>query len=126
VHSFRAAIEARDIVAAVALLSDNVVLRSPVVFKPYQRREAVEPILHAVSRVFEDFRYVREIGSEDAAHHALVFEARIGDQQVEGCDFIHIDDSGLIDELMVMVRPLTATLALTEAMKAQVAAAEQR
>lgn len=71
-HSFRAAIEARDIAAAVALLSDNVVLRSPVVFKPYQRREAVEPILHAVSRVFEDFRYVREIGSEDAAHHALV------------------------------------------------------
>lgn len=125
-HSFRAAIEARDIAAAVALLSDNVVLRSPVVFKPYQCREAVEPILHAVSRVFEDFRYVREIGSEDAAHHALVFEARIGDQQVEGCDFIHIDDSGLIDELMVMVRPLTATLALTEAMKAQVAAAEQR
>lgn len=45
---------------------------------------------------------------------------------MEGCDFIHIDDSGLIDELMVMVRPLTATLALTEAMKAQVAAAEQR
>jgi hypothetical protein len=110
--------------AAVALLSDDVVFRSPVVFRPYQGREAVAPILRAVSQVFEDFRYVREIGSEDAAHHALVFHARVGDRQIEGSDFLHIDDYGSIDELAVMVRPLTATLALAEAMKAQLAAAE--
>jgi hypothetical protein len=124
VHPFRAAIEARDMDAAVALLSDDVVFRSPVVFKPYRRREAVAPILHAVSRVFEDFRYVREIGSQGAADHALVFHARVGVQQIEGCDFLHIDENGSIDELVVMVRPLTATLALAEAMKAQLAAAE--
>jgi hypothetical protein len=122
-HPFRAAIEARDMDAAVALLSDDVVFRSPVVFKPYQRREAVAPILRAVSQVFEDFRYVREIGSEDAADHAFVFHARVGDQQIEGCDFLHIDDHGSIDELVVMVRPLTATLALAKAMEAQFAAA---
>jgi hypothetical protein len=124
VHPFRAAIEARDVDAAVALLSDDVVFRSPVVFKPYQRREAVAPILRAVSQVFEDFRYVREIGSEDAAHHALVFHARVGNHQIEGCDFLHIDDQGSIDELVVMVRPLSATLALAKAMEAQLAAAE--
>ncbi|MGH8840107.1 MAG: hypothetical protein ACRDVO_12770, partial [Jiangellaceae bacterium] len=66
---------------------------------------------------------LREIGSKDAAHHALVFHARIGDQQIEGCDFLHIDGHGSIDELMVMVRPLTATLTLAEAMKAQLAPA---
>jgi hypothetical protein len=124
VHPFRAAIEARDVDAAVALLSDDVVFRSPVVFKPYQRREAVAPILRAVSQVFEDFRYVREICSEDAAHHALVFHARVGNHQIEGCDFLHIDDQGSIDELVVMVRPLSATLALAKAMEAQLAAAE--
>jgi limonene-1,2-epoxide hydrolase len=124
VHPFRAAIEARDMDAAVALLSDDVVFRSPVVFKPYQGRDAVAAILHAVSQVFEDFRYVREIGSEDAEDHALVFHARVGVQQIEGCDFLHIDDNGSIDELTVMVRPLRATLALAEAMKAQLAAAE--
>jgi hypothetical protein len=123
-HPFRAAIEARDIDAAVALLSDDVVFRSPIVFRPYQGREAVAPILRAVSQVFEDFRYVREIGSEDAADHALVFHARVGDRQIEGSDFLHIDDHGSIDELAVMVRPLTATLALAEAMKAQLAAAQ--
>jgi limonene-1,2-epoxide hydrolase len=124
VHPFRAAIEARDLDAAVALLSDDVVFRSPVVFKPYQRREAVAPILRAVSQVFEDFRYVREIGSEDAADHALVFHARVGDRQIEGSDFLHVDDHGSIDELVVMVRPLTATLALAKAMEARLAADE--
>jgi len=123
VHPFRVAIEARDMDTAVELLSPDVVFRSPVVFKPYQGREAVAPILRAASLVFEDLRYVREIGSKDAAHHALVFHARIGDQQIEGCDFLHIDDHGSIDELVVMVRPLTAALALAEAMKAQLAAA---
>lgn len=123
-HPFRAAIEARDMDAAVALLSDDVVFHSPVVFKPYQGREAVAPILHAVLRVFQDFRYVREIGAEDAADHALVFQALVGDRQIEGSDFLHIDDHGSIDELTVMVRPLSGALALAEAMKAQLAAAE--
>jgi len=121
VHPFRAAVEARDMDAAVALLGDDVVFRSPVAFKPYRGRAAVAPILHAVLQVFEDFRYVREIGSADAADHALVFRARVGDQQIEGCDLLHIDDRGSIVELVVMVRPLTATLALAKAMEAQLA-----
>jgi hypothetical protein len=122
VHPFRAAIEAGDVAAAVASLSDDVVFRSPVVFRPYQGRDAVAPILHAVSRVFEDFRYTREIGAEGSSDHALVFEARVGDRQVEGCDFIHMDEGGAIDEFMVMIRPLTGAHALAEAMQAQLAA----
>jgi hypothetical protein len=122
-HSFGAAVEARDMNAAVALLSEDVVFRSPIVFKPYQGRDAVAAILHAVSRVLEDFRYVREIGAPDATDHALVFQARIGEREIEGCDFLHIDEDGSIDELVVMVRPLTAAQALAEAMRAELAAA---
>ena len=123
-HPFGAALEARDIDAAIALLSDHVVFRSPIVFKPYHGRDAVALILHAVSRVFEDFRYTREIGAPDASDHALVFRARVGEVEVEGCDFLHLDKDGSIDELTVMVRPLTAAHALAEAMKAQIAAAQ--
>lgn len=123
-HPFRAAVEARDMDAAIALLSEDVVFRSPVVFTPYHGRDAVAPILHAVSRVFEDFRYVREIGAPDAADHALVFRARVGEFEIEGGDFLHLDADGSIDELTVMVRPLTAGHALAEAMKAQLAAVQ--
>ncbi|MGZ4276484.1 MAG: nuclear transport factor 2 family protein [Solirubrobacteraceae bacterium] len=119
-HPFRAAVEARDLDAAVALLTDDVVFRSPVVFRPYVGREAVAPILRAVADVFEDFRYVREIGAD--RDHVLVFEARVGDRDIEGCDVIRAGAGGLIDELTVLVRPLSATLALAEAMRDRLAA----
>jgi hypothetical protein len=121
-HPFRAAIEANDLDAAVALLREDVVFRSPVVFTPYEGREAMRQILAAVIDVFEDFRYIREIGADGAPDHALVFEARVGDKQVQGCDFIHVDADGAIDEFTVMVRPMQAMLALAEAMKARLAA----
>ena len=122
VHPFRAAIEARDLDAAVALLREDVVFRSPVVFTPYEGREALRQILAAVMDVFQDFRYVREIGADGARDHALVFEARVGDKQLQGCDFIRFDDDGAIEEFTVMVRPMQAMLALAEAMKERLAA----
>ena len=118
-HPFRGAVEAQDIEAAIALLAQDVVFQSPVVFKPYHGREAVAPLLRAVSRVFEDFRYEREIGAPDTRDHALVFSARIGDRELEGCDFLHTNEDGLIDDFCVMVRPLSGALALAEAMKAE-------
>ena len=122
---FRDAIENRNIDAAVALFTDDIVFRSPVVHAPYQGRARVGTLLRAVGNVLEDFRYTRQIGAPDAADHALVFSARIGDRDVEGCDFLHINDDGLIDELYVMFRPLSGVLALADAMKRQLELAER-
>lgn len=118
-HPFRVAVEAQDIEGAIALLAEDVVFRSPVVFKPYHGRDAAAMLLTAVSRVFEDFRYEREIGTPGASDHALVFSARVGERELDGCDFLHINEDGLIDDLCVMIRPLSGVLALAEAMKAQ-------
>jgi hypothetical protein len=117
--SFRKAVEARDPDAMAATLAENVVFRSPVAFRPYPGKAITSAILRGVLRVFEDFRYVRELSGGEGRDHALVFEARIGDARVEGCDFLHFDDDGLIDEFTVMVRPLSAAQALSEAMAAQ-------
>lgn len=124
-HAFRRAIEARDLDAALALTRDDVVFRSPVVHRPYQGRDALRVILAAVMEVFEDFRYVREIPGPEvvgARDHALVFEARVGDKVLEGCDFIRLDETGAIEQLTVMVRPLSATLTLADMMKARLSA----
>lgn len=121
-HPFRAAVEARDLEQLGSLLAEDVVFRSPIVFKPYHGREAVKALLRMVSRVFVDFHYVREIGSDDSSDHALVFRAQVDGRELEGCDFLHFNTEGLIDEFYVMVRPLSAALALAEAMKAQLAA----
>lgn len=120
-HEFRRAVEASDLDAVLALCRDDVVFRSPVVFTPYEGRDALRQILAAVMEVFEDFRYVREIGAADARDHALVFQAKVGDREIEGCDFIRTDEDGAIAELTVMVRPLSATLTLAELMKERLA-----
>ncbi|CAM5653515.1 nuclear transport factor 2 family protein [Streptomyces coeruleorubidus] len=118
-RAFREAVEALDLDAAEALLAQDVVFTSPVVFKPYTGKPITAAILRAVSGVFEDFRYVREINDASGRDHALVFTARVGDREINGCDFIHVDEDGLIDELTVMVRPLSAAQALAAAMGAQ-------
>lgn len=116
-REFRRAVEARDEAAMVALLADDVVFTSPVAFKPYAGKPITAAILRGVMRVFEDFHYVREI--TDGADSALVFEATVDGRAVTGCDFIHVGDDGLIDDFMVMVRPLSAAQALAAAMGAQ-------
>jgi hypothetical protein len=118
-NSFRKAVEARDAVAIEALLAEDVVFTSPVAFKPYPGKAITAAILRGVMRVFEDFSYVREIADPDGRDHALVFTATVNGRQIHGCDFLHFDEDGKIDELTVMVRPLSAAQALAEAMGAQ-------
>lgn len=118
-HPFRQAVEARDAAAIEALLSDDVVFTSPVAFKPYPGKPVTAAILRAVMRVFEDFHYVREIADAGGRDHALIFEASVDGKRLSGCDFLHIDDDGKIDDFVVMVRPLSAATALAEAMAQQ-------
>src|SRR5437588_11506068 len=115
-QQFREAIESGDLDAAVALFADDVVFRSPVVHAPYQGRAQVEPLLRAVARVLEDFRYTCQIGDPEGADHALVFRARVGDRELEGCDFIHRGEDGRIAEIDVMIRPLYGRRAVTDVM----------
>jgi hypothetical protein len=84
-HPFRAAIEANDAEAAAAVLADGVVFRSPIVFKPYAGKSVAAAVVSAALRVFEDFVYETELASEDGHDHALMFRARVGDKQIQGC-----------------------------------------
>lgn len=118
-REFRAAVEANDHEAMEALLADNVRFTSPVAFKPYDGKAITAAILRGVTRVFEGFHYVREFSSEDGRDHALIFKATVDGKEINGCDFLHLDDDRLIDDFMVMVRPLSAATALSQAMAAQ-------
>ncbi|MBR7836912.1 nuclear transport factor 2 family protein [Actinospica durhamensis] len=118
-NPFREAVEARDTAAIEALLAEDVVFTSPVAFKPYPGKAITAAILRGVLRVFEDFSYVREIGGAESRDRALVFTATVNGKQINGCDFLHFNDEGLIDDLMVMVRPLSGAQALAEAMGAE-------
>lgn len=116
---FRQAVEAHDEQAIADLLADDVVFTSPVAFAPYPGKPITAAILRAVMRVFKDFHYIREITDTGGCDSALVFQAVVDGKQVTGCDFLHVNDDGLIDDFMVMVRPLSAATAVSAAMAAQ-------
>ncbi|MGW3015243.1 nuclear transport factor 2 family protein [Streptomyces longwoodensis] len=118
-RAFREAVEARDMDAVEALLAEDVVFTSPVAFKPYEGRALTAAVLRGVLRVFEDFRYERELSGADGRDHALVFTTRVDGRELTGCDFLHVNEAGLIDRFMVMVRPLSGAQALAAAMGAQ-------
>ena len=84
-------------------------------FKPYEGRDALLMLLGAVVRVFEDFRYVEQVESGDAA--VLMFEARVGDREVQGVDILRFGKDGRVREMIVMVRPMSGMHALAEAMQ---------
>jgi ketosteroid isomerase-like protein len=118
---FRAAAEGKDFSALDELFAEEVSFRSPVVFAPYEGREAISMLLGAVVEVFEDFRYSDQVESGDTA--VLIFEARVGDRELNGVDILRFDADDRIVELMVMVRPMSAVNALAEAMQAKLAGA---
>jgi hypothetical protein len=112
---FRQAAEAKDFSAIEELFAEDVVFRSPVVYKPYEGRDAVAMLLGAVVQVFEDFRYTDQVETGDAA--ALAFSARVGERELDGIDFLHFDSEGRLDRMAVYVRPMSGVNALAEAMQ---------
>lgn len=113
---FHDAVVAGDWDTAIAQLADDVVFHSPAVHRPYEGRDATATILRAVARVFEDFRYVDVLDAGDRV--GLVFEARVGDRELQGWDHLRFDDAGRIVEFTVMIRPLSGLQAVVQGMQA--------
>ncbi len=118
--AFRRAAEAKDFSSLDELFSESPTFRSPAVFKPNEGIEAMGAVVGAVSQVFEEFRYTDQIEDGDTA--MLLFEAKVGDRELNGVDVLRFDGDGRIEELMVMIRPLSALNAVVEAMGEKLAA----
>jgi ketosteroid isomerase-like protein len=121
-EQLRKALETRDAAAVEALLAEDVVFRSPALFKPYPGRAATMVFLRAAMETFEEFRYVRTYAEDDGRGHVLMFAASVGGRELEGADFISLDEDGLVSELRVMIRPMSGLIALAEAMAPRVEA----
>ena len=109
--SLEKAVETKRLDDIVEAFAEDAVLHSPVQFKPFEGRTAITQLLSILVEVFEDFRYTDQLESGDGSI-GLVFRARIGSREVEGLDLLRFNDRGLIQDVTVMVRPLSAIEAL--------------
>jgi hypothetical protein len=108
---FRTAVEQGDIGSASELFHEAARFRSPVLFKPYEGRDQVLTVLGAAERVLTatgEFRYVHQLEDPDERVAMLEFATEVDGRQVEGIDKLTFDSDGLITEIKVLIRPLSA------------------
>ena len=96
-------------------LAEDVVFKSPFLWKPYHGRYPSFVILSTVSEVLRDFAYHRELVVENT--WALEFSANVGELSVKGIDLIELNDAGLIQEFEVFIRPANGLQALGDEMR---------
>jgi hypothetical protein len=113
--TIREAIEAGDADALSSMLAEDVVFRSPAVYKPYQGRDTVLALLGVVAQVFENFRYAAEWN--DGRTTILLFEANVGDRELQGVDILEHGEDGLVERFTVMIRPLSGLHAVVAAIE---------
>lgn len=123
-HPFRRAAEAKDLEMLREALAEDVVLHSPVTFRPFEGRDAALFVLSHVIAVFENFAYLDEVTEGDRV--VLRFRADVGDRELEGIDYLELDADGRVTELTVFIRPLSALTVFAERMSERIAAASSQ
>jgi hypothetical protein len=122
-HPFRVAAEAKDIELMTETLREDIVLHSPILFRGFEGRDVVSQVLTHVAATLEGLIYVDEIAGENTV--CLRFKAKVGDRELEGIDFLELDDDGKVAELTVFMRPLSALNRFNEQMKARLGIAPE-
>jgi hypothetical protein len=105
-----------------ALLDDEVVFYSPIVFTPQRGKAVTMRYLDAAAQTFPGdrdgkgraggttptggFRYTKTVATGDTA--VLEFETTMDGKYVNGVDIIRCNGEGRIIEFRVMIRPLQA------------------
>jgi hypothetical protein len=122
-HPFRVAAEAKDVELMTETLREDVVLHSPILFRGFEGREIVGQVLTHVAATLEDLTYVDELVGENSV--CLRFKANVGDRELEGIDFLELDEDGKVAELTVFMRPLSALTRFNEQMVERLGVAPQ-
>lgn len=115
--AFRTAVESKDFDSLETTLAPDVTFRSPVVFAPYEGRDAVAGLLRVVGMVLgPELTYQWQVREGD--REVLCFNSVVDGRDIEGVDLIRYGSDGLIAELVVMIRPLSALTAVRDAVGA--------
>ncbi len=105
-HAFLDAMQHKDIEAMLTHLTDDAILKTPLVAAPFKGKAAIRPVVEALLSVVDkfDFREMMQ-GSE---HVSQYFGVTVGSNELDGMDYWRMNEAGLIQEMTVLWRPLPA------------------
>ena len=109
-----------DLDALRGVLADGVSIGAPPYWNRLEGLDLVHHLLGRVVSTIEDFTYHREW--VDGRELALEFTGHVGDLDLQGIDLISLDEDLRVASLDVLMRPVTAVVALREVIAPQMAA----
>ena len=95
-------------------MREDVVLHSPILFRGFEGRDAVLMVIEHVAATLENLTYIDEAIGDGTV--VLRFTATVGDRELEGIDYLTLDEGGLVADLTVFMRPMSALTAFNERM----------
>jgi hypothetical protein len=125
VANWRAASERGDVDGAVACLSGDAVLSSPLTEQfRFEGPDQLRSFLTSAFTAVQDIRFHTQTGEGDA--YALFYRARVGSQPFEEAQLLRFDDEARIKEITLFGRPMPALTALMISAGSQLARGQGR
>jgi hypothetical protein len=116
IHAFTAAMQRKDLEAMLTHMADDIVLKTPLAAEPFTGKAAIRPVVTALLGVVDQFDF-REV-LQGPEHVSAFFGITVGAEQLDGVDYWRLNDSGLIQEMTVLWRPLPAAIAVEKKLAA--------
>lgn len=110
IHAFTKAMQSKDLEAMLTHMTDDVILKTPLVDEPFKGKAAIRPVVEALLSVVDKFDF-REM-MQGPEHVSEYFKVTVGSIELDGMDYWRINKAGLIQEMTVLWRPLPAVLAV--------------
>jgi hypothetical protein len=112
IHAFTAAMQRKDLEAMLTHMADDIILKTPLAAEPFNGKAAIRPVVEALLGVVDKFDF-REI-MRGPEHLSAFFGITVGSVELDGVDYWRIDETGLIQEMTVLWRPLPAVAAVQQ------------
>ena len=102
---WREAVEARDIDAVTAVLSEDAKLRSPITARiPFEGRARVVELMTEVFALLESMRVLRDV--RDGQLQILEIESRLAGYDMHMVQLVEYDEAGGVCRITLFMRPL--------------------
>ena len=110
IHAFTTAMQRKDLEAMLTHMTDDIILKTPLAAEPFNGKAAIRPVVEALLRVVDKFDF-REI-MQGPEHVSAFFGITVGPNELDGVDYWRTNETGLIQEMTVLWRPLPAIVAV--------------